>query len=228
MAGRSFLVPFFFTLATILSGLSASSVAAPRLAPRVFNHSAALFKVGYDGCGFDNPCEREEIPRHSGRRHSQPYVNNNYGTVNVYVDRHRRISRTVDASVDCCAGEVWPEERGEEAEDRQNADGCGPLCWMHRFRQGYCGHGCGVYGEKVEFERAHRIVEYPRPVFYRRPSFYREPAPEPYNERPSAYERRVPQRPLERVQKPRTPDLTPRGRFEGPEYPAGCDNSSAC
>ncbi len=48
--------------------------------------------------------------------------------------------------------------RGGQA-DPASAGNCGPLCWLRRFRQGYCGHGCLAYREQARAEAEERAVD---------------------------------------------------------------------
>ncbi|MBI4724530.1 MAG: hypothetical protein HY765_05995 [Rhodomicrobium sp.] len=220
MNRRSLLVLIIFALDALLGLAPAPSQAAPsagQAVPAFAPKQSLLSAIGYDGCGWDYPCPPRPVSgRRVHHRHERAYIHNNYGTVNVYVDRNRRKFAAPEASPECCTGSVGPE-RGWEAEDYQDCGGepckkrCGPSCWLHRFREGYCGHGCEVYREKAEFERAHRLVEYPRPVFYR------EVPPPPY------YERAEPRHAPVRSQPVKPDSRTPRGRFEGPKYPPSCE-----
>ncbi len=42
---------------------------------------------------------------------------------------------------------------------------CGPSCWYGRFKNGYCGHGCEVYKERVRYDTEEKLVKVPRVVY---------------------------------------------------------------
>ncbi|MGA7324757.1 MAG: hypothetical protein WBX25_09800 [Rhodomicrobium sp.] len=224
---KRFLVLLILPLVHAFFGLGACTArAAP--SPPAFTIAPASrpghVLAGYDGCGWDYHCPPRPDYRHRFRhRNGQTYIRSNYGTVNVYVNGGRRETGPNRAEWDCC--EPGPRVPGAEAEDGgydRSCGGypcredCGPFCWMHRFRKGYCGHGCEAYRKRVHFERAERVVEYPRPIYYRDPSpaprSYRPPEPDLPETR---YRSEEPYPPIRR-------DSAPRERFEGPKYPADC------
>jgi hypothetical protein len=88
---------------------------------------------------------------------------------------------------------------------------CGPACWYHRFKQGYCGHGCEVYRE-MSYEEARRAFEYPHPFYDR--SYAPRYAPPPYEESRPRYEHSGNQ------------EQYPRRRFDGPRYLPDCSGGN--
>jgi hypothetical protein len=187
------------------------------------------------GCGWDYPC-----PPEPGYRSSQVTIQN-YGHVNIYTSKR-----------------AWPAQGAENPGFSPGyclddpcrigcggypcAEKCGTLCWMRRFRQGYCGHGCQSYIENARIEAEERAEwkagqEGQRPPpsdewMYEKHTECAPPyCPPDYDAPPSPppgprYYRRAPERyydappaPLPPRQEPLSPDLTPRGRFEGPRYP---------
>lgn len=220
MNSRSYFTVFAAFLGIVLGMLSGQSQALPLAVDNSSLSQAAsgsvVHKAGYDygyGCGWDYACPpRPYFRRRYEHRPASVYIRNNYGTVNVYVNRWRRehwYHRTWEPRR-CCAGEdVRSEVRVESP--RCFRASCGPecdsWCWFRRFRQGYCGHGCEVYREKVRFERAQRTYDYPRPVYYREAPTYR-----PYveDEAPAEYIRHD------------DADSYERRPFEGPRYPHNC------
>jgi len=226
---KRFLVLLIVPLVHAFWGLDASTSRAAPIAAQSFTIGQAQTPpvlAGYDGCGWDYPCPPSPDYRHRFRhRNGQTYIRSNYGTVNVYVNGGRRETGPNTAGWDCC--EAGPQVPGGEAEggyDR-NCGGypcreeCGAFCWMHRFRQGYCGHGCEAYRKRVHFERAERVVKYPRPIYYREAP----PPPEPSYGAPEPYLPETRYRSDEHYP-PIRREPTRRERFEGPKYPADCSH----
>jgi hypothetical protein len=185
------------------------------------------------GCGWDYPCPPDPgFGRPLYLRGGEVVIHNNYGPVNVYPGDGAR-------------------EGGDRAESREcyvsPCEGCGPLCWLRRFRHGYCGHGCLAYQEQAETEAEAREEDAERererhaeaPLCEERFECRGE-CPEPRCRRgfalpplpPPAYYYRRPQRayaPPRREERPprvETPynesgqgEPVPRERFEGPRYP---------
>jgi hypothetical protein len=195
------------------------------------------------GCGWDYPCPPEPSFGRPDVRASQVTIHNNYGNVNIYTSRRR--ASQAPAFPDYDAGPCRDETclrtgcGGYPCTDR-----CGPLCWMRRARQGYCGHGCQSYlgharieaEERAEWKEEHGIPAGTPPSkdewMYEKhtecaPPYCPQPefdAPPPPPEPPAYYyNRRTPERDYDAPPPAREsfkPDLTPRGRFEGPRYPA--------
>jgi hypothetical protein len=163
-----------------------------------------------EGCGWDYPCPPEPS---FGRRHYPPqgqvYIHNNYGNVNIYLGGSRRHEpyRESTGALDCrdgaCACGGYPCD-----------EDCGPLCWMRRFKYGYCGHGCWAYREEERRvtearaeEEARRAREYEREerevhsYCYGYGTYVPPRCPRPHYRWPHSY------------------SYSPRERFEGPAYP---------
>lgn len=208
--------------ALILSILLSAHSGGLQAAPISFKDAAllhpanvsAIQKIGY-GCGWDYPCAPR--PYFGRRHHHQPenvYIRNNYGTVNVYVNRwgrerwHHRSWETQR----CCANGEYTRSEAPVESTRCDRNPCEPecdtWCWFRRFKRGYCGHGCEVYREKVRFEKGERTYEYPRPVYYRDvPPAYR-----PYDEEDAPV----------RYSRPNDGETYERRPFDGPRYPPHC------
>ena len=192
------------------------------------------------GCGWDYPCAPEPSFGRPGYRSGQVTIHN-YGNVNIYTSRRP-------------GPPPFPVDPGfnpgacQDDACRYGCGGypctskCGPLCWMRRLRQGYCGHGCQSYieharieaEERAEWKEEHEGWERPRPpsdewMYEKRtecappycPPDYdapHSPPPETY------YYRRAPERyydapPFPPREEPSQLDLTPRGRLQSPAYP---------
>jgi hypothetical protein len=207
-----------------------------------------LMKKAGQGCGWDYPCPPvPDYGRRIERREGGIYIHNNYGPVNVYVRGRRPPEETVrPPQARACepgAGSVSAGACGE----RWNCGGypcdekCGPLCWMHRFKKGYCGHGCLAYLEQSRIaaeERARRREEM-REEAARRETIreekeagdaylrgcYDRGCPAPRYERPWREEaHRRHERPA--YERPRQDSLTPREPFAGPDYRGTCTDGS--
>jgi hypothetical protein len=208
---------------------AAANIAPPSLAERSL--SKPFLKVGYD-CGWDYDCPPRPVYRRYVRRYPRPAhgevtIHNNYGTVNVYADGHRRYDRRPARAVGCpytgCGRErveivrpaygcCAPEERREPEPPVYNCGGrpcdsdCGVVCWYRRFKHGYCGHGCQYYRESARDEEEARMVTYTRAPYYE-------------EARPRVEERVVPPRYELPIEAPRRP-------YKGPPYPpcrgSGC------
>ncbi|HZV21820.1 MAG TPA: hypothetical protein VE986_09780 [Hyphomicrobiales bacterium] len=141
---------------------------------------SAFFLIGH-GCGWDYPCPPDPyFARRFRNRQAPVSIHNNYGEVNVYVDGRARAYAYGPDRIYLdgrarreISRQDFPEPyAGVSIDDDGHCIGnlceqCGPYCWFHRFKEGYCGHGCEVYREKVGFEPSTKIVEYPRPFIYR-------------------------------------------------------------
>jgi hypothetical protein len=195
------------------------------------------------GCGWDYPCPPiPDYGRPLQRRDGDIYIHNNYGPVNVYVRGAPPGGGTdrLPARKPCDTN----GEGGAGCGEATNCGGypcdenCGPLCWMRRFKRGYCGHGCWAYLEQSRIaaeERAARRAErqaereerreerrgereareeYPRGCYYKE-------CPLPRDERPWREEaRRFHER--SRYEGPREDSLAPREPFVGPHYRDTC------
>jgi hypothetical protein len=242
MKRRFFFALLFSALSLMLSGLGSSLLAGALPAARLSSGAWINPDVKRVACGWDYPCPSEpdygRRPAYDGRRiYRQPgrvYIHNNYGTVNIEVDGHRRFEPAAAPPRPCCEGEAsrggerWLAPCGPApcAEDRPKED-CGVRCWWHRFRTGYCGHGCWAYREQARIEaeereyRAERRAE--KELAWREEKREREDYP-PYFDR--GYYPPPPPRHLERedapprYERPKIDERTPLGRFEGPRYPA--------
>lgn len=224
MHHRSFLVSMIAAALSLASSVFDPSQAGPfaGVAANSAPERGALL-AGYDDCGWDYPCPPPRpVPRRrpAYRRSDQVYIQNNYGTVNVY-GRRGHASEPAEAPVPCCDdrerrdARTWEEGAREERDCGPNpCERCGPICWYRRFKRGYCGHGCEVYRERVRFERAKRTVVYPRPVYRRDPP----PGCEDRARCPEGYEPEEVVAPPPASREP-DPDPYPRRRFEGPQYP---------
>jgi len=237
---RSSLILFICVLGAISGALGIGAQAAPLSmdAAAISAPKPSLAKKTGQGCGWDYPCPA--IPDYGQRvyrRDGDIYIHNNYGPVNVYVHGRRHGE-----------GAGWPPEArpcetGGEGGcgERTNCGGypcdesCGALCWMRRFKRGYCGHGCRAYleqsriaaegrAERREEDREERREEkreereardeYPRGCGH-------DGCPAPRYERPWREEAR---RWYERPHNEREPqdNLTPREPFAGPHYRGTC------
>jgi hypothetical protein len=217
MKHRSLLFLLFCAFWLALCAGFGSSQASPlsrQAVPSFKQNGSPLVDVGYDGCGWDYPCPpRPDYGRRPSYRSGQVYIQNNYGTVNVYENRRHHWTGASEVSRPCCFdGERPGWKRNEVVEERDcgpnPCEGCGPFCWYRRFKEGYCGHGCGVYREKVRFERGERSVVYPRPAYRRE-----DPLPPP--EYGPGYAEEAPAE----YWHPHDADPVPRRRFDGPKYP---------
>jgi hypothetical protein len=169
-----------------------------------------LSKAQY-GCGWDYACPPHPWYGRRIYRTPQVYIENNYGTVNVYQTPRRTYRKPAYS---------WRRWRDRDYEDSRayydwrhykRCDGdvcgesCGLVCWYRRIRDGYCGHGCQTYREQARDERDYpdcREDDCPTPPRYRyRPRERYDDVPPVRFERPSNDER------------------VPLRRFNGPKYP---------
>jgi hypothetical protein len=217
---RSVRVLIFCTLFAIFCAYSDTSAAQP------------VLRAG-QGCGWDYPCPPDPgFGRVPGTPGSQVIIHNNYGQVNVYPgggphpERHEGKDER-----GCRDGEYrWG------CETSLNAEKCGPLCWMRRFREGYCGHGCFAYREQARAEAEERAEEAERQERKRWEKLEHSERDENFEKRAGCaspycggnypppplppYYRDSPER---AYAPPRHPErAAPPDRFEGPRYPANC------
>jgi hypothetical protein len=231
--------------------MDAAAISAP---------AQSLMKKTGQGCGWDYPCPPvPDYGRRFERRAGDIYIHNNYGPVNVYVRGRRPAEETVrPPQTRACE----PVVEGDVACDVPRGCGgypcdekCGALCWMRRFKKGYCGHGCLAYLEQSRIaaeERAKRREEM-REEAARREAIreereardaslrgcYDRACPAPRDDRP-CYERDCPAPRYERpwreeahrgherpaYERPRQDSLTPREPFAGPDYRGTCTDGS--
>jgi hypothetical protein len=213
MKRRSLIFLLFAAISAIAIASLNPSQATP-LAPQASSITASepsySTRAGY-GCGWEYSCPpRPDFGQQSHYRPGEVYIRNNYGTVNVY--ENRRGYSAIRPEYREGIGRYDQGVAGDPYCYGTPCERCGPICWYRRFKRGYCGHGCDIYRERVRFERARRVVEYPRPIYDRAPPPDYIPNDSGYA--PPAYER------------PRDEEPYPRRRFEGPQYPA-C-SSGAC
>jgi hypothetical protein len=206
----------------------------------------SLMKRTGQGCGWDYPCPPvPDFGRRFHRRDGDIYIHNNYGPVNVYIHGRGPAETAVRPP------DEGPCENGGEGgagcDERRGCGGypcderCGPLCWMRRFKRGYCGHGCGSYLEQSRAaaeERAIRREELRQDAARREERrqerearerslhgcYQKECPPPPYEHPPREEARRWFERPL--YEKPRYDNLAPREPFAGPHYRDTCTDGS--
>lgn len=244
MNRRSFLILFICVLGAISDVVNSRAQAAPLVADAtaIAAPKASLIKKTGQGCGWDYPCPPvPDFGRRFHRRDGDIYIHNNYGPVNVYV----RGGKPVEAVSRPPEGRPCETvvEGGSACVERRNCGGypcdenCGALCWMRRFKRGYCGHGCWSYLEQSrvaaeervarreerreeEDRREERREEREARDEYLRGCYDRE-CPRPRYERPWREEaHRWHERP--RYEKPPPDSLTPREPFAGPSYRGTC------
>lgn len=231
MKKRLLLAPLFAALVIAMcDGANTSSAAPISKAALSFSSPDATLTVKV-GCGWDYPCAPRPSYGRRSYRSSQVYIENNYGTVNIYRNppRYRGYRpayyghpwRWSERRYDDwhgyrrCDGNSCSERR---CDSDRCADSCGVFCWYHRIRHGYCGHGCDVYREHVRYERDYREVEYPRA--YR----YRSSPDDGYDYDPHArYED-----PHVRYERPSDSETVPVRRFDGPRFPSDCSPDRDC
>jgi hypothetical protein len=203
--------------AVIVMDAAATSLSAAPIAKAASSLPSAqpshLTKAQY-GCGWDYPCPPRPSYGRRSYRTPQVYIENNYGTVNVY-QTPRRSYRGPSRR--------WWRDRYDEDRRRYNrcdGDGCrescGLVCWYRRIRDGYCGHGCQTYREQERYERyypADRGEDYSRPTYYERYRYWRR---ERYDER---HRERYDDAPSVRFERPSSDERIPLRRFNGPTYP---------
>ncbi|MGO8779361.1 MAG: hypothetical protein ACLQKK_10685 [Rhodomicrobium sp.] len=229
---RPIRVLFFYALLAIFGTAFAAQPALQAFGVRT---PPLLLKAG-QGCGWDYSCPPE--PDFGRRRDSQVIIHNNYGPVNIYPGGARPPRRHGGAEErDCRDGEYrWG------CGDPASAEDCGPLCWMQRFREGYCGHGCLAYREQAraeaearaedaerwECKREERLENCERDEgFEQRAGCGGPHCPRDYPPPPPPYYQYRPERayaPPRRHEGPRSGGPHPLERFDGPRYPADCKN----
>ncbi|MGO9170502.1 MAG: hypothetical protein ACLP7P_00850 [Rhodomicrobium sp.] len=207
--------------------LSVKALAAPVQQPSI------LHRTG-QGCGWDYACPpRPDFGRRSFRQ-GDVYIDNNYGPVNIFTGGPRGpepgagFMERRDCGAPGCAG-------GTDCGGYPCDEKCGPLCWMRRFKSGYCGHGCWAYREQARIEaeereerrerrkekrerrREERLEEREEGIDYP-PSYYDRDYPLP----PRYSRRRSEAEPAPPSERPAPGAWTPRERFDGPRYPADC------
>ena len=106
------------------------------------------------GCGWDYPCAPDPGYGRPAYRSGQVNIHNNYGSVNVYTSRRPGPPVSIDPGFNPdfspapCRGEGCRYGCG----GYPCTEKCGTLCWLRRFRQGYCGHGCASYMAQARIE----------------------------------------------------------------------------
>ncbi len=240
-AGRCFLRPrrgsfqplfaFLCFLSAILSTLPDAAFAAPAGLQRFANHAPGrplLLQTG-SGCGWDYPCPPDPgFGRPPPYRGGQVTIHNNYGSVNIYPGVSRRPETLAPAEPGFCREDPCRYGCG----GYPCTEKCGALCWMKRFSQGYCGHGCLAYREQARSEAEERAAWQEEEERHHErdwklenragcapPSCPRDYDPAPPPPPPPYYYRRPEREYAPPPQEPARPDLTPRERFEGPKYP---------
>ena len=224
-----------YVLATILTAhLSVAEAAAPGL-QSFANHAPQhpLLRRTGGGCGWDYPCPPDPEFARPANRPGQVTIHNNYGPVNIYSGGSRHPERPVSVDPGFCREDPCRYGCG----GYPCTEKCGPLCWMRRFSQGYCGHGCRSYLDQARGEAEERAAwkeeeawqQHKREWMYEKRTEcappncapdYDPPAPPPPP--PPYYYDRPPEReylPPPPRREPARPDLTPREHFEGPQYP---------
>ncbi len=208
MKRRLLLALIFAAVAIAMSVFTTKSYAAPfSQAARSLSsvETSPVIKVEY-GCGWDYACPPR--PWYGRRSYRTPhvYIENNYGTVNVYLNRRRHHYRPPHYDHPWRWSEGYYESRGYRRCEGDSCEegGCGLYCWYHRVRNGYCGHGCEEYREHVRFERDYRLFEYPRPYVHRYT---------PREDYDDGYAR---------FQRPGDDERVPLRRYYGPKYPPNC------
>lgn len=234
---RCFHKVFFFLTLLFTTGQSyAGAGAAPLIQAPGFqdalSKTSGLVKIGY-GCGWDYPCPPR--PDFGRAVNSQVNIDRVYGDVNVYSDGYRDVYRPYypapctsyrcrePVEIDVVPYEpppyYPPAYRVEEIEPPYPScsgypcsEKCGPHCWFRRFKNGYCGHGCEYYREKVRFKPVLKTIVVPKPVYYKE-----IPVPRAYYP-PTHY--KAPPPPLAAKHgHPTYDDSGPLRRYEGPPYP---------
>jgi hypothetical protein len=188
------------------------------------------------GCGWDYPCPPEPEFGRPAFRSDRVTIRNNYGPVNVYPGFSRRSYLPPPEEPAYCLDDPCRYGCG----GYPCTEKCGTLCWIRRLRKGYCGHGCESYLEQAHTEAEERAAWKEEQAWKKMhkddwmyekrlecappacvPDYGAPPPPPPpyYYDRPPARASRRPSRPPRR-NPPAKPDLTPRKRFQGPQYPA--------
>lgn len=201
----------YFFAALVMCAAPASLVAAPvsKAASSLPSTELSTLTKIQSGCGWDYACPPR--PWYGRRSHhtSQVYIENNYGTVNVYQAgrAHRRPHQSSwrwRESGDWRAYDDWRDDR--RCDGDVCGEACGLVCWYRRIRDGYCGHGCDAYREQAQYERDYpdcRDEDCPRPASYRA-----APRLERYDDSPPV-----------RYERPSNDERIPLRRFNGPKYP---------
>ncbi len=233
---RSVPVLFFYALSAILCAHEGTASAAQPALEAFGIHTPPLLMKAGQGCGWDYPCPpNPDFGRPMSQRGSQVIIHNNYGPVNVYPGGRMQRSRRLEGGA-CRDGEYrWG------CGNPSSPDRCGPLCWMRRFREGYCGHGCLAYREQARAEAEERAEYAEREERKREERLENSEWDESFEKRagcarpycpgnpppslPPPYYYDRPERayaPPRRHEQPWPGGLAPRERFEGPRYPANC------
>jgi hypothetical protein len=248
MNHRSLLILSICALGAITGAVCSRAQGAPLTAEAtaISRPAQSLMTRTGQGCGWDYPCPPiPDYGRRFGRRDGDIYIHNNYGAVNVYV-RGRRPAGEAVRPPEGRACETDNEGAGACGERRNCAgylcdERCGPLCWMRRFKSGYCGHGCSAYLEQSRIaaeERAARREERREGAGRREERREEKEARDEYpggcydpgcarprDERPWREEaHRGYERPA--YEKPREDSLAPREPFIGPRYRGTCTDGS--
>ena len=75
-----------------------------------------------------------------------------YGPVNVYTDAKPEIWRVPEGAYPWTGDQGNQQWRGWGCGGYPCDERCGAFCWFRRVRNGYCGHGCDAYRERVMFQ----------------------------------------------------------------------------
>jgi hypothetical protein len=212
MRKRLVLALAFCAAAMGMSAAATSLFAAPlsRAALSLSYAGSSSFTKAQYGCGWEYACPPRPWFGRRSRAEPQVYIENNYGTVNIYQGGRRHYRRPAYDPW------RWRERDGEDRRDYRpcygdscgyrRCDGdtcgesCGIVCWYRRVRNGYCGHGCEAYREQARDERYYDEYDDPRPYGY-------SPRPRYEDEPPARFER------------PSKDERIPLRRFYGPKYP---------
>jgi hypothetical protein len=239
---RRFMCQLIVIFCAVVLAICEKSNAGPQLpAQTIYVPHAPLVILAGEGCGWDYACPPvPDFGKPFAPASSGVYIRNNYGTVNVGRGTRRRGAedRFVERS-DC----EDARDNGGVCVERQECGGyacderCGPLCWMRRFKRGYCGHGCEAYlkqrlmedearAEREREEAEAARLEDRRPPGCSGPRCWERRADKPAwregGKRWPERERFEPEPPLREAPL----DLTPRERFEGPAYRGTCTGAS--
>jgi hypothetical protein len=237
MSGR-----LFFGLvslaAAIVAGAAMTSLHAAPMSKAASSlpstEPSRLTKVDYR-CGWDYACPPRPSYGQRSYRTPQVYIENNYGTVNVYRTPRRNYRRHAHSSWrwrerDDDDGRAYDDWRGyKRCGGDSCGESCGIVCWYRRIRDGYCGHGCETYREQARYERDYpdcRDDDCPRyrDADYRRyrDADYRRYRDDDYR-RPSRYwtsrRERYDDAPPVRFERPRSDERIPLRLYSGPKYP---------
>jgi hypothetical protein len=199
--------------ALVFCAAAVSFIAAPSLYAAPTSKAAAalasaetssLLRAQYSGCGWDYACPPRPWYGRRSYRTPQVYIENNYGSVNVY--RNGRYA--------------YPTRRSErryptDCGDSPCVESCGVLCWYRRIRDGYCGHGCESYREQARYEREYEDHDYSRRYYYRSWRRSYEETPPEYRSWRRSYEGAPPVR----FERPSDDERVPLRPYRGPKYP---------